>query len=471
MNAETGRAAREYLAQRGLSEQTIQAFGVGYAPAGNALIRALGKTDAHQRALDAAGLARWSERREGELYDWFRNRLMFPIRNIQGRVVGFAGRSLDEDTQPKYINTQETAVFRKGKVLYNLDAARDAIREQGGAILVEGYTDVMMCVQHGIENVVAPMGTAFGEEHVRMIRSQADRLTLVFDADDAGQNAAEKAVESCLAQGLACEVVTLPGGRGSDPCELLGAADGPATFRTALEQAAEGFRYALERVCTRFNLDDPVEKGRAAEQLMQLAARAENPVTRAEYRRRISERLDVREDTLKFPDEPRRRGPGTPEVARPQLGPRERQERQAIVFCVQQPAFFSELRAAVEVENLSDPQVKEIARSLVLVVEGEDQAPDEEHVLAALENEDTREFLLRELELRRQEQETGRISLEDDFQKALNALRRTLIEDERNQVNAERDAAERAGDNDRERQLVVRDRELRLQIGELDSRV
>ena len=392
---------------------------------------------------------------------------MFPIRNIQGRVVGFAGRSLDEDTQPKYINTQETAVFRKGKVLYNLDAARDAIREQGGAILVEGYTDVMMCVQHGIENVVAPMGTAFGEDHVRLIRGQADRLTLVFDADDAGQNAAEKAVENCLAQGLACKVVTLPGDRGSDPCELLSAADGPAAFRTALDQAVEGFRYALERVCARFNLDDPVEKGRAAEQLMQLAARAENPVTRDEYRRRISERLDVREDTLKFPGEPRRREPRTPEVARPQLGRQERQERLVIVYCVQQPAFFRELQAVIGVDNLSDPQVKEIARSLVLVLEGEDQTPDEEHVLTALENEDAREFLFRELERRRQEQETGRISLEDQFQKALNDLRRTLIENERNQVSAERDAAERAGDNDRERQLVLRDRELRLQIREL----
>jgi DNA primase len=211
---EAGRAARDYLAARGLSPATLEAFGVGLAPAGwDQLLSRLGPR-LGTGALIEAGLVVARERGEGH-YDRFRSRIVVPLRLPSGRVVGFGGRALG-DEEPKYLNSPETAVYRKGRFLFGLDRARAAIREQGRAVLVEGYFDVLGLAQAGVTEAIATCGTALTGEQCRIVQRTAPAILLVFDGDTAGQAAAEKALVPCVQAGLAARVVTLPAGEDPD---------------------------------------------------------------------------------------------------------------------------------------------------------------------------------------------------------------------------------------------------------------
>ena len=239
-----GEIARRYLAERALTERAGEDFMIGYAPdKWDALLNWAGRKF-KPALLEQAGLVvpsatqKDSRSQEPHRYDRFRNRLMFPIRDEQGRVIGFSGRNLSSDEQSgaKYVNTPETLVFQKSRVLYAMDRARRTIADTGQVIICEGQIDVIQCHMAGFNNAVAAQGTAFTEEHARIIRRYADNVMLVFDADNAGQNAALRAAEIFLQFGLAVRVATLP--QKSDPDSILRQPDGPDSFRKILEQAA-----------------------------------------------------------------------------------------------------------------------------------------------------------------------------------------------------------------------------------------
>ena len=217
-----GAHARDYLAERKLDGEAAQQFGVGYAPSG--WTRALRWAEKHgYEAADMveAGLV-LHNREKDRYYDRFRDRLMFPIRDVQGRVVGFSGRDLQQDSnQPKYVNSPETPLFHKSRVLFGLDLARQTIlREEGReAIVVEGQVDVIRCHQHGFSAAVAAQGTAFTDEHVAMLQRYADNAVLVYDADGAGQAAALKTAQALMRSGMVVRVATLP--EGEDPDSFL----------------------------------------------------------------------------------------------------------------------------------------------------------------------------------------------------------------------------------------------------------
>ncbi len=238
-----GESARRYLAARALSERAVEDFMIGYAPDKWDALLAWAGRKFKPALLEQAGLAVQAASRsvgrphEPHWYDRFRNRLMFPIRDEQGRVIGFSGRSLSgEDQGAKYVNTPETIIFHKGRVLYALDRARRAIADAGRVMICEGQIDVIQCHLAGFDNAVAAQGTAFTEEHARILRRYADNVLLVFDADRAGQNAALRAAEVFLQFGLAVRIATLP--QGDDPDSILRRPDGPAVFRQLLEQAS-----------------------------------------------------------------------------------------------------------------------------------------------------------------------------------------------------------------------------------------
>lgn len=238
-----GSAAQGYLARRGLTPEICEAFGIGWAPPfGRALCDELGRAlgDGGVRLLEEAGLVRTND---GRSYDFFRGRLMIPIRDIQGRCVGFGGRLLDGDG-PKYVNTSETRLFHKGRLVYALDRALTAVRRSGHLVLVEGYTDVMAAHQCGIENVVAVLGTSTTEDHAGLLRrTGARRISLVFDGDDAGRKAALKALDGLLPIGVELDVVRLPGAE--DPCDLL-MREGAEPFLAQLELARGWFEFLLD---------------------------------------------------------------------------------------------------------------------------------------------------------------------------------------------------------------------------------
>src|SRR5262247_958361 len=189
-----GERARAYLGQRGIDTQIARQFGLGYAPEGwESLLTFMKSEKVSEEALIAAGLAVARENRAGA-YDRFRGRLLFPIRDLQGRVVAFGGRGFG-DEQPKYLNSPETTLYVKGQMLYALDVAREGMRQKNRAIVVEGYLDCLMAHQHGFTETVAALGTAFTPAQLGLLRRYADEVVSVFDADAAGQKATSRLEE------------------------------------------------------------------------------------------------------------------------------------------------------------------------------------------------------------------------------------------------------------------------------------
>ncbi len=278
-----GAQALEYLRARGLSAETIEAFGLGYSPAGGEVL--VGKVLAQGQSLDpllATGLARRND--HGRPYDFFRGRLMIPIRDERRRTLGFGARRLnDADKQaPKYVNTAESEVFHKGRLIYALDQAALEIRRSGHMVLVEGYTDVMAAHQVALRNVVAVLGTALTEEHAALVRrSGAKRVTLCFDGDSAGQEATWRALAGLLVLDIDIDVVRLSfDGRPElagvkDPCDLL-VRHGAAAFQAELERSTGWFDFLLASI-------DPLEdqkRWQAVDRVMELLARLQKPIQR-----------------------------------------------------------------------------------------------------------------------------------------------------------------------------------------------
>jgi DNA primase len=220
---------RRYLAERGFSDELVQRFGLGYAPPGweNLLTALKGKVRVAD--LEAAGLVAKSKKHAGRHYDRFRERLMFPIRGVSGRLLGFGGRTLADDAA-KYINTAETQQFHKGSVLYGMDQSKRALREGGRALLVEGYFDLLGAVASGIEWVVASMGTALTAEQARLLARYTEEVCVGYDGDEAGERAARRALPLLLAENLGVRRPAF--GAGHDP-DSLRREEGPEALRRA----------------------------------------------------------------------------------------------------------------------------------------------------------------------------------------------------------------------------------------------
>ncbi len=243
LKTDRGSNALKYALDRGLTDESIQRFGLGYAPdSWDALIKAAGASGIGETKLVAAGLV--ARRETGGCYDRFRNRLIFPIIDPQGRVIAFGGRALAEDERAKYLNSPESALFDKSSQLYALNWAREKIVSSGMAVIVEGYLDALIPMQAGVENVVATLGTALTDRHVRLISRYAKEAVLIFDADTAGQAAAERALEVFLAQRLHVRVASIPTGK--DPCDYT-LAEGGDGLRKLIDQAPDALEYAWRR--------------------------------------------------------------------------------------------------------------------------------------------------------------------------------------------------------------------------------
>ncbi len=245
LHSPSGQAALDYARSRGLSEESIRRFGLGYAPEGwDALLAAAEKKGFTRSQLLAAGLVQRSEE-SGRCYDRFRNRLIFPIIDPQGRVVAFGGRALAAEERAKYLNSPETVLFDKSSQLYGLNWSRGPISQSGQAIVVEGYLDALMPLQAGIENVVATLGTALTDRHVRLLSRYAREVVLVFDADAAGAAAARRALEMFVLQKVNVRVATIPAGK--DPCDYC-LAEGPEALRNLVSTAPDALEYAWRGV-------------------------------------------------------------------------------------------------------------------------------------------------------------------------------------------------------------------------------
>lgn len=285
-----GKIALEYYHSRGYTDATIKHFGLGFAPdSWDYLLKALRQKGFKDEELIAAFLAKRG--RNGGAYDIFRNRVMIPIIDIRGNVVGFGGRVLD-DSKPKYINTEGTLAFSKSHNLFALNFAKNEGRELN---LCEGYMDVIAMHQAGFTNTVAALGTSFPEEQMQLIARYADRINLIFDADGAGQKATRRAIENLRRTGLDVRVVTIPDGK--DPDEFI-KKNGAAAFKLLLDRAANAVEHRLLEIGRGHNLATSEGKLAYYNEAAALLATLDSPVERELYAGRLSEILSVSKEAI-----------------------------------------------------------------------------------------------------------------------------------------------------------------------------
>jgi DNA primase len=302
--------ARAYLRTRGYDAEVVADFELGYAPAdGDALVRELRGAGVPDRVAAAAQLV--SRGRGGGFYDYLRDRVLFPIRDLRGDPVGFGGRVLG-DAKPKYLNSRESAIYHKSRLLYGLDRAKTEISKAGYAVVVEGYTDVIALHRAGMPVAVATCGTALGEEHFDLLRRFADRIVLAFDADQAGAGAALRGdtLETPVRLDLDLRVAVMPGGM--DPADLVQTGR-VEELRTAVQQARPLLRFRIERELARFDLSEPEERARALHVVGPLVGRVSDEIARTEYARFVAMELGVElEGVLRAAGDRRGRAQGEP---------------------------------------------------------------------------------------------------------------------------------------------------------------
>ena len=292
-----GQIARDYLAKRGVSGDAIKLFRLGYAPeAWDDTVNWAKSKNFDLGLVEKGGLI---IRKEGSdrFYDRFRGRLMFPICDEQGRVIGFSGRVLSGDEKTaKYVNSPETPIFTKGRVIFGLDKSRRAVADADCAIICEGQLDLIACYMAGVKNVVAPQGTALTADHCRILKRYGDEVVLCFDSDNAGQNAAVRSLDILLASGLAIRVATVPAPH--DPDSFIKANGGPA-FAQLIERAENFFDYYLHRLCAQNDL--ATDKGRLAVlgAMAEATQKTGNAVLTDTYAQKTAARLGVSPDAAR----------------------------------------------------------------------------------------------------------------------------------------------------------------------------
>lgn len=416
MNVKSSEAAmaRKYLEGRNFSSDDARVWGLGYAPTGSdSLYRHLLARKFTPKQIVDAGLAVVSEK--GEHRDRFRGRLMFPISDIGGQVIGFGARSLGGEA-PKYLNSPETPVYRKAKILFGLDRSRQEISNSGAAVITEGYTDVIALHKIGISSAVATCGTALGEDHLVLIKRFADRVILAFDSDAAGAVASERAFGLHASVGLEVLVAPIPAGK--DPADVA-LTEGLESVRLMLDQALPLMRFVLEAEISRHRLDTPEGKGRAVRAAAQLLSWEPSRVARGEHAFWVARRIgtgevEVQREIAEVTGRHQKGAAAAVELRRPG---HVKLEREALALLIEDPERLAQVREWINEDHFTVPEHRVLLHALISSkvdpVGGNlmDRVPDEatrrltaELALTSITTDDSNQILgrLEEFRLRRQ---------------------------------------------------------------------
>lgn len=360
--------ARTYLLQqRRFSKETLEAFSVGFSPrAWDTLVKHLRAKGFPDDEQVAAGLA--MQREGGGLIDRFRGRVMFPIFDITGEPVAFGARRMG-DQGPKYLNSAESPVYKKGQVLYALDRAKAGIVRESKALIVEGYTDVIALHQAGLPLAVATCGTALGLDHLKMLQRFTQQVVLSLDADEAGGTAAERTYEQMVGEaqqmGLSLKIVLMP--QGDDPADTVNK-QGPEAFRALVDGAVPLLEFVLKREADRYAVGDPEVRARALASGLRILAKTDNEVTRNEYARRLSDWIKVDPNVLHIELEKVMRTGTVPKATTDNVLKRSsgqvRLEKEAIKLALQFPPLVKPYLEDTEPDLFSVPSHREIWSAL-----------------------------------------------------------------------------------------------------------
>jgi DNA primase len=366
-----GADARAYLESREIPLDTAGQYGLGFAPPGRALLGAMKELGLEEKVLLEAGLS--AQRDDGKVVARFRSRLLFPIHDLRGRVVGFGGRLLVPG-EPKYLNSPETPIFHKGKQLYNLHQAKTAIRKQESVLLVEGYFDVLRLVLAGIEHVVAPLGTALTGDQAGLLRRFARAATLLYDSDPAGLRATFRAGDELLRHGVRVRVATMP--EGEDPDTLV-RKGGAAALQPILDDGIDLLERKIQLLERKGWFEGVEHQREALDRLLPTIRAAADPITRDLYLKTVSERTGVSREVLREQAASRPAAPAapppqsaTPDRGKPVRPVRRRRaedlgaERDLLRVLMKEPAWLARAAAEVPAEWFETAALREVYEAL-----------------------------------------------------------------------------------------------------------
>ncbi len=392
--------ARSYLSSRGLEDEIIRQFGLGFAPRrGDWLLELAHNDGVDVGMLEQVGLIGRKTDKPG-LYDRFRDRIMFPIRNVLGNTVGFGGRIMPSspfiDKAPKYYNSSDSPLFSKSEQLYGIDQARNAIGKVGYLAVVEGYTDVMMAHQMGVGNIVATMGTAINARHLRQLRRWTSKVVLVFDADAGGEQGVDRALELFVTNDMDLAIATLP--VGLDPCDML-LNDGPEAFQEVLKGAVDALEFKLSSILAEISRDGAsVEtKRKATDSILSVLARIpveSSPSSQLKMQLmlgRIGKRLGLSEETLKnrvneLRPKTESRKVDTNTNSTPEESRRAKpapEEKELVEVLLANPDLVLRARQDLSIDDLNHPGLRQIV-SILFDLQDEKQTPDLDAVRARM---------------------------------------------------------------------------------------
>ncbi|MFC1517156.1 DNA primase [Candidatus Margulisiibacteriota bacterium] len=369
LRGEQGQIAREYLAARGVDEAMLEKFKLGYVPAEwDRLLKQLTQAGYGPELLEQAGLIvkreaspdAGSGRNGSGHYDRFRGRLIFTVTDSRERPIAFGGRILTGgDNEPKYLNSPETAIFNKGKLLYALPQAQKAMREQGIVILTEGYMDTLTCHQFGFENAVATLGTALTTDQAKLLARYVKTVILAYDADQAGQMATERGIDILREANLNVKVAYL---KGKDPDDML-RNEGRDAFAKALKDAVPYLRYLLDRNFKNYEISAPEGKNQAAQAAIKILGTVSQDVLRSEYIRYVSEVLKIKEELLVAALNQGRyyNKRQAPKIITPWVRTSSKQAKAGetlLKACLESPEMCSKILAELKVEDLQDSKAQ-----------------------------------------------------------------------------------------------------------------
>lgn len=376
------KTAMEYLLKRGLTDEILDKYEIGFSPKEpdwiyNFLLK---KNYSHAFLADSGLFSK-----KYPAYSIFTNRIMFPIKNIHGDTIAFGGRSLT-DRGPKYINSPDTILFRKGDALYGLSAALGSIRENGSFILVEGYMDVLALYTAGVMNVVAPLGTSFTENQARILKRYVNKGVILLDSDKAGVEATKRAITVCQNTGIEADVINLKGGK--DPAEIL-QKEGPQALNNSIIYTINSFEFLLQKALSEYDNSTPEGKEGISKLLFPYIRNTQSAVIREGYFKQLSEILDIDYSSILKDYEVNNRKEGTIETRPVARKTEDLDSELYLLFAVSVNfEYFKQVRSQIRYEDLENKEAKELYIALEEMFRKDDNSMDT--LLFSVENDELR---------------------------------------------------------------------------------
>ena len=440
-NSDEGTLAKQYIKQRGITEESVEVFQIGFSPSDRLwLHRFLRKKEYSPSFLAETGLFL---KKKHELA-FFHNRIMFPIRKSHGQVIGFGARSLG-DREPKYLNSPESDFFQKRKHLYGLAVNIDNIRKQDQFILVEGYTDVITLYQAGLRTAVAPLGTSLTEEQARLLKRYANQAYILFDGDDAGLRAAEKAAYILEEQEFDINVVPLP--EGADPADVY-KKEGPDGLKKSLEYSINSFDFLLERALIGKNSEDTAVKRQVIERLHPYLKIIGSEVKRDGCIRRLAEKLQVSSQSIWHDYLLKEKAPQQQQQQLNPKSPKVSADLYLMIAVIENYDYFTIVRNELSTEDLIDKD----SRELFLILEDcyRKNEISLNSVLERLANDQLKHIILERIA-----SDEFKINQEQIIKDTIRRIKRRNIEKKKNQLDQHIKKLEKVGNSEQKIQELL----------------